>query len=197
MVLLTEAEATQAIKNFKRDLRVNSRMYGKSGKREFTGAAADAVSIVDEAIATHGVRFVGSVLEDARRDLSFDEPWFYYETNNTEILDKQDFEITNFSNEILKLVKRLEDEIARQQERSETEQERREMQQNEKTEKRRKKSKAEIKEEYTHVRRQLQQLVRRRKAAGKPFVSVPKIPKKITEGSIRNLQRRIAKIKLM
>ena len=57
----------------------------------------------------------------------------------------------------------------------------------------------ELKKEYRRARRQLQQLVRRRAKKGIDVsdfgVKLPKIPKKITAGSIRRLAKEIAKVK--
>lgn len=57
-------------------------------------------------------------------------------------------------------------------------------------------SKAELEESYRKARRRLQEQIRRRTKAGVDVkVQVPDIPKKITEGSIKRIEKIIAKIK--
>lgn len=188
MDLLTEAEARQVIENFKTQLRVNSKQYGRRPLAEYTGAAVDVVQILNEAIATNGVQIVGSILEHARKFISIDEPWFYYETNNQEILDAQEFEVSNFENAISKLIVALLDELERQKQEREDE-ERRE----------KKPTKEELRADYRKARRRLQQLIRRRAKKGIDVsdfgIKVPSIPKKITAGSIRRLLKEVEKVK--
>lgn len=183
MVLLTEAEARQVIENFKTQLRVNSKQYGKRPLYEYTGAAVDVVQILENAIEKNGVRVVGSILEHARQFISIDEPWFYYDTNNQEILDAQDFDVSNFENGISRLI----DELLSQLEFEERQREEK------------KPTKEELKTDYRKARRQLQQLIRRRKKKGIDVsdfgIKIPSIPKKITAGSIRRLAKEIAKVK--
>ena len=188
MVLLTEAEARQVIENFKTQLRVNSKQYGKRPLYEYTGAAVDVVQILENAIEKNGVRVVGSILEHARQFISIDEPWFYYDTNNQEILDAQDFDVSNFENAISQLIDELLSQLEFEEKEREDE-ERRE----------KKPTKEELKTDYRKARRQLQQLIRRRKKKGIDVsdfgVKIPSIPKKITAGSIRRLAKEIAKVK--
>lgn len=197
MDLLTEAEAQQVIENFKTQLRVNSKQYGKRPLAEYTGAAVDVVEILNDAINKYGAQLVGSILEDARSHISIDEPWFYYETNNQEIDDLQEFEISIFENDIQSLI----DELIAQLEEEEREREERERREEEEEEEREeyKPTKEELRKEYRRARRQLQQLVRRRAKKGIDVstfgIKVPKIPKKITAGSIRRLVKEIAKLK--
>lgn len=188
MDLLTEAEARQVIENFKTQLRVNSKQYGKRPLYEYTGAAVDVVQILENAIDKNGVRVVGSILERARQFISIDEPWFYYDTNNQEILDAQGFDVSNFENAISRLIDELLSQLEFEEKEREDE-ERRE----------KKPTKEELKTDYRKARRQLQQLIRRRKKKGIDVsdfgVKIPSIPKKITAGSIRRLAKEIAKVK--
>lgn len=188
MVLLTEAEARQVIENFKTQLRVNSKQYGKRPLYEYTGAAVDVVQILENAIDKNGVRVVGSILERARQFISIDEPWFYYDTNNQEILDAQDFDISNFENAISKLIDELLSQLEFEEKEREDE-ERRE----------KKPTKEELKTDYRKARRRLQQLIRRRAKKGIDVsdfgIKVPSIPKKITAGSIRRLLKEVEKVK--
>lgn len=189
MVLLTEAEARQVIENFKTQLRVNSKQYGKRPLYEYTGAAVDVVQILENAISQNGVRVVGSILERARQFISIDEPWFYYDTNNQEILDAQDFDVSNFENAISRLIDELLSELEFEERQREEDEERKE----------KKPTKEELKTDYRKARRQLQQLIRRRKKKGIDVsdfgIKIPSIPKKITAGSIRRLAKEIAKVK--
>lgn len=189
MDLLTEAEAKQVIDNFKTQLRVNSKQYGKSPLKEYCGAAVDVVQILTQAIADNGVRLVGSILERARQFISIDEPWFYYETNNQEILDQQDFEVSNFENAVSRLIEALLEELAEEEKRREEDERIKDQ----------KPTREELKAQYRKTRRQLQQLIRRRKKKGIDVsdfgIKVPSIPKKITAGSIRRLAKEIAKVK--
>lgn len=188
MDLLTEAEARQVIENFKTQLRVNSKQYGKRPLYEYTGAAVDVVQILENAIDKNGVRVVGSILERARQFISIDEPWFYYDTNNQEILDAQDFDVSNFENAISRLIDELLSQLEFEEKEREDE-ERRE----------KKPTKEELKTDYRKARRQLQQLIRRRKKKGIDVsdfgVKIPSIPKKITAGSIRRLLKEVEKVK--
>ena len=188
MVLLTEAEARQVIENFKTQLRVNSKQYGKRPLYEYTGAAVDVVQILENAIEKNGVRVVGSILEHARQFISIDEPWFYYDTNNQEILDAQDFDISNFENAISKLIDELLSKLEFEEKEREDE-ERRE----------KKPTKEELKTDYRKARRRLQQLIRRRAKKGIDVsdfgIKIPSIPKKITAGSIRRLLKEVEKVK--
>lgn len=188
MDLLTEAEARQVIENFKTQLRVNSKQYGKRPLSEYTGAAVDVVQILDNAIAQNNIRVVGSILERARQFISIDEPWFYYDTNNQEILDAQDFDISNFENAISKLIDELLSQLEFEEKEREDE-ERRE----------KKPTKEELKTDYRKARRRLQQLIRRRAKKGIDVsdfgIKVPSIPKKITAGSIRRLLKEVEKVK--
>ena len=182
MTLLTDAEARQVIENFKTQLRVNSKRYGKRPKNDYCGGAVGAVNVLTDAIARYGSRMVGSVLEEARSHLSIDEPWFYYEGGA--VTDAQDAEIDAFDNAISKLVDALLQELQNQEEPEE---------------KPKKPTKEELKREYRKTRRQLQQLIRRRAKKGinvSDFgIKVPSIPKRITAGSIRRLVREIEKVK--
>lgn len=186
MDLLTEAEARQVIENFKTQLRVNSKQYGKRPLYEYTGAAVDVVQILENAISQNGVRVVGSILERARQFISIDEPWFYYDTNNQEILDAQDFDVSNFENAISKLIDELLSQLEFEERKREEDEEK-------------KPTKEELNVDYRKARRQLQQLIRRRKKKGIDVsdfgIKVPSIPKKITAGSIRRLAKEIAKVK--
>ena len=188
MDLLTEAEARQVIENFKTQLRVNSKQYGKRPLSEYTGAAVDVVQILDNAISQNNIRVVGSILERARQFISIDEPWFYYETNNQEILDAQDFDVSNFENAISKLIDELLSQLEFEEKEREDE-ERRE----------KKPTKEELKTDYRKARRRLQQLIRRRAKKGIDVsdfgIKVPSIPKKITAGSIRRLLKEVEKVK--
>lgn len=194
MDLLTEAEAKQVIENLKTQLRANSKQYGKRPLAEYTGAAVDVVQILNEEISANGSQLVGSILEHARQFISIDEPWFYYDTTNTEILEQQDFDIANFENALQKLIDELVEELAKQEEERE-----REEQEEREREEQRKPTQEELKKEYRRTRRQLQQLVRRRAKKGIDVsdfgVKVPTIPKKVTAGSIRRLAKQIAKVK--
>ena len=188
MDLLTEAEARQVIENFKTQLRVKSKQYGKRPLSEYTGAAVDVVQILDNAISQNNIRVVGSILERARQFISIDEPWFYYETNNQEILDAQDFDVSNFENAISKLIDELLSQLEFEEKEREDE-ERRE----------KKPTKEELKTDYRKARRRLQQLIRRRAKKGIDVsdfgIKVPSIPKKITAGSIRRLLKEVEKVK--
>ena len=195
MVLLTQAEAQQAIDNVLNALEVGSREFGKIPKkatakragRKYTGAARDLVDIINKAIDEYGTIFVGSIIERAKRFVDTKDPSLYYESTNEEIIDKQEFTIENFDNAINNLINELiADFEAEAPEEPEPKPEQ-------------KPTREEIKADYRKARRQLQQLIRRRKKKGIDVsvfgIKIPSIPKKITAGSIRRLAKEIAKVK--
>lgn len=187
MELLTESEARQVINNFYTLLETNSAAYGNRSDVKYTGGAGETVDTIESFINSVGEQIVGSCLEEARKGINFNDPYFYYETNNAGIIDLQDSMNEQFESQLGELIQELQEMI------KEAEEKEREREKEEET----RKTKNELEAEYARARKQLQSLIRRREKAGVEMlgIKVPKIPKRITQGSINRLLRMSANVK--
>lgn len=124
-------------------------------------------------------------LEEARRDVRFDQPWLYYEfhewaqgfRDQVAFVTKFIFRTTYYTEDAQRDLQKHEKEEQEQKESKKFQQE-------------------DLEKEYRKLRKNLQSLIRRREKAGiKVGIRIPSIPKIITGGSIRRLQSLIDIVK--
>lgn len=138
----------------------------------------------------YGEDIVGTVLQTIREHTKFSEPWLYYESRDESVNDAQDEWVESFLYNITSMAALLQDEV------EEMRKYREELAEYRKQKKEERKQKL-LEDEYKKELRNLYSLINRRQKIGVALIGikVPRTPKKITAGSIRQLQRTKSKIK--
>lgn len=174
--IVTKKTGAQIIKNFKEQLKQMCAEVGQGREVGILNPAKGFLLQIDAAVANYGERVVGTALEELRREKPITDRSLYYAGREDEAVDEsQDDFVEDFTDTLEEYCIGFEEEV-REIEAEEEE---------------RRREKEDIKNEYKRIRKNLQARNRRR---GKPL-NIPKIPKRITEGSIRRLVRLMGKLK--
>lgn len=179
MILLSETKGKSAIKRFKDFLKTNAAQLNKRGKTDegILNANKGFFDWIDQLAVTYGNRIAGSAIEGAQDYVEFRDFWLYYDSEKRD--DDQNDRIDQFLTTVSDLIEESEEEAERLAEEVQKKAE----------------EKAEREALYRKERKKLQRLVRSAVKKGIKTVKVPKIPKKITEGSIRRISRLIESVK--
>lgn len=137
---------------------------------------------INQIAETYGDQIAGTAIENAQDDFNFSQKWLYYDSERFD--SEQNDVIDDFLNTVQHYLEESEEEAERLAE------EKRKKEEAEAEEKARKESL------YKKERAKLQRVLRSQIKKGiKTTVKVPKIPKKISEGSIRRISRLIESVK--
>lgn len=173
--LYTESTANQFIKNFKTQLRNNCAMVSQGTEVGILNVVKELIWYINSVRDIYGTRIAGTALEEARRHVDITEPWLYYDAREgTEVDKEQDLWIATFLSNLKALSDDLKEEV---EELKRYEEEKRYQQE-------------ELENAYRKERRSVQRKARRKGVD----LKLPKIPKKITAGSVRRLQSIKAKL---
>lgn len=152
--------------------------------------ARNLIQRIRDIAEEYGEDIVGTALETVRNHTTFAEPWLYYDSRDESINDAQDDWVEEFLYNIEGMSAAIENEVEAMREyRKELKEYRKE--------KKIEDQKKRLEEEYKKELRSLYSLINRRQKVGVALIGikVPHVPKKITAGSIRAVQKTKAKIK--
>lgn len=152
--------------------------------------ARNLIQRIRDIAEEYGEDIVGTALETVRNHTTFAEPWLYYDSRDESINDAQDDWVEEFLFNIDGMSAAIENEV---EEMREYRKELKEYRKDKKIES----QKMRLEKEYKKELRNLYSLINRRQKVGVALIGikVPRVPKKITAGSIRAVQKTKAKIK--
>lgn len=191
--LLSKEQAALVVRNFRFTLEEACRRLSVRSKGDVgilypdRGLFSRIEGLVDE----YGIEIVGTVLEIKRHSLNITDPSLYYEPSNTALGQAYDDYQEEWVNNVIYELYEMANEMQEQLEAEAKEEDEGE------TREKAKATKQEIEQDYKRERKRLQSLLSRRKKAGVDVsdIEIPGIPKKVTAGSIRRLQKLAQKIK--
>lgn len=159
--------------------------------------ARNLIQRIRDIAEEYGEDIVGTALETVRNHMTFAEPWLYYDSRDESINDAQDDWVEEFLYNITSLSAEIEAEVEAMRKYREDLDAFRKLQKTKKQVAAFAGQKASLEEEYKKELRSLYSLINRRQKVGVALIGikVPHVPKKITAGSIRAVQKTKAKIK--
>lgn len=178
------AEAELIISNAKELMRRTCAEVN-AGDRSDHGILRDKYNFIkqiNDVVSAYGKRIAGSALEEATRTKVVTERWLYYdaEYERSAQEDWMDEFIAEFEALCIEAKEQAEEEKKRREEEAE----------------RRKLEKQATESDYRRLRGNLLKLIGRRKASGLDLTGlIPEIPKKITKGSVRQIERLMERVK--
>ena len=192
--LLSKEQARLVINNFEFTLEEACRRLSKSGKDDVGILYPDRelFARINDLAQEYGVDIVGTVLEIKRRGLNITDPTLYYEPSmrtayGAAVDEYQEEWVKGVLYDLYEMANEMQEQLeAEAKEEDEGE-----------TREKAKPTKQELEQDYKRERKRLQSLLSRRKKAGVDVsdIEIPGIPKKVTAGSIRRLQKLAQKIK--
>jgi len=176
-MLLSKTKGKDAIRRLKQTLRLYCEKYEGTDDHGILRREKGFFDWIDQIAETYGEQIAGTAIENAQDDFNFSQKWLYYDSERYD--SEQDDVIDDFLNTVQHYLEDAEEEAERLKEEQEKKAE----------------EKAEREALYRKERKKLQRLVRSALKKGIKTVKVPKIPKKISEGSIRQISRLIESVK--
>lgn len=192
-ILLNKSQGKIVIENFKTTLRLACERLSITGKNN-VGILEESRQLfrrIDDIGEEYGTDIVGTALEIKRRSLDINDWTLYYETSRYGLgplyAEMQDEWVYDFLYDLTQMSYEIFEELEEQRKREDEEPLRIEH----------KPTQEEIEGDYKNELRKLKNLINRRKKFGLEMldISIPKVPKKITKGSIRRLQKLSQKVK--
>ena len=192
-ILLTKSQGKIVIENFKTTLSAACERLSKRGRND-VGILSESRGLftrLDDLEEEYGSDIVGTALEIKRRQLVINDPTLYYEASSVGLGpyfdEMQDDWVYELLYDLTGMCNEISEELEEERKREDEEPLRTEH----------KPTQEEIEGDYKKELRKLKNLINRRKKFGLEMVdiSIPKVPKKITKGSIRRLQKLSQKVK--
>ena len=192
-ILLNKSQGKIVIENFKTTLTATCERLSVSGRGD-VGILSESRRLfrrIDDLEEEYGSDIVGTALEIKRRRLVINDPPLYYETSNVGLgpyfAEMQDDWVYEVLYDLTEMCNEITEELEAERKREDEEPLRIEH----------KPTQEEIEGDYKKELRKLKNLINRRKKFGLEMldISIPKVPKKITKGSIRRLQKLSQKVK--